>query len=357
MDSTKQHRNEMRLLSLCSGYGGIEKGIELSGVKVRAVAYVEIEAFAVANLVAAMEKGFMDAAPIWTNLKTFDPKPFFGLVDIFTAGYPCQPFSHSGKRKGSEDPRHLWPYILGHIEAIRPIYCFFENVEGHLTLGFDEVYRSLSDLGYSVEAGIFSSEETGGTHQRKRLFILAKLADSNCSYGRRKPGGIPSNKAKKRIQEQYQDSKLIESSEMDNTYCNDAGGKIRGINAKKNRIQKVDRKENSTTRNPSGASQSKELANRNGKRLQRERSYNGEEKWNEQKRPVTQCSRIPIARPGQEQYEWEQPRQNTKDELKSALGLSIADGYDFRTDFLRSLGNGVDPCTAKKAFETLMDKF
>lgn len=66
-------------------------------------------------------------------------------------------------------------------------------------------------------------------------------------------------------------------------------------------------------------------------------------------------NRAPIARPGQQQYDWEEPRANTKRALKSRLGLS-ADGYDYRTDFLRALGNGVDPWTAKLAFETLMYK-
>jgi len=164
---------EFRLLSLCSGYAGLELGLRGVIPNLRTVAYVEVEAFAVANLVGKMEKGQLDAAPIWTDIKTFDARPFRGKVDIITGGYPCQGFSVAGKRLGTKDPRHLWPYIERIIEAVRPVWCFFENVPGHLTLGFPEVYRSLRNLGYSVEAGLFTAAGCGEGHIRERLYILA----------------------------------------------------------------------------------------------------------------------------------------------------------------------------------------
>jgi site-specific DNA-cytosine methylase len=126
------------VISFCSGYGGIERGLDLAGVEHRVLAYVEIEAFAIANLVAKMESGQLVPAPIFTDLKTFPAHLFRGCVDIITGGYPCQPFSAAGKRLGTEDPRHLWPYILDHIKAIRPVRCLFENVEGHISLGLRE---------------------------------------------------------------------------------------------------------------------------------------------------------------------------------------------------------------------------
>jgi DNA (cytosine-5)-methyltransferase 1 len=161
------------IISFCTGYGGIELGLRRVLPSMRTVAYVEIEAYAVANLVSKIEAGKLDAAPIWTNLKTFPAKPFRGKVHGITGGYPCQPFSHAGKRQGDKDPRHLWPYIQEHIEAINPVWCFFENVGGHLQLGFDEVYRSLAGMGYAVEAGLFSAVECGAPHGRQRLIVLA----------------------------------------------------------------------------------------------------------------------------------------------------------------------------------------
>jgi DNA (cytosine-5)-methyltransferase 1 len=160
------------VLSFCTGYGGIERGLDLAGFEHRVVTHVEIEAFAAANLVAKMEEGQLVPAPIWTNLKTFPAHSFRDRIDLLTAGYPCQPFSAAGQRKGKDDPRHLWPYIYDHIRTIRPVRCFFENVEGHISLGLREVIEDLESLGYATSWGIFSAAEAGAPHQRKRVYIL-----------------------------------------------------------------------------------------------------------------------------------------------------------------------------------------
>ena len=160
-------------ISLCAGYGGIDLGLKRAVPDLRTVAFSEIEAFACANLVAKMEAGLMDPAPVWTDLKTFPWAEFRGRVDILTGGYPCQPFSAAGKRLGTKDPRHLWPYIASGIRILKPRVCFFENVEGHISLGLREVVRELEELGYETTWGVFSAAECGAPHQRKRVFILA----------------------------------------------------------------------------------------------------------------------------------------------------------------------------------------
>lgn len=170
VDNTKESRT---VLSLCTGYGGIERGLELAGVRHRTLAHVEIEAYSAANLVAKMEEGKLVPAPVWTNLKTLPTLPFRGRVDILTGGYPCQPFSQAGKRLGDKDPRHLWPHIRGIIGAVKPVQCFFENVEGHITKGLCEVLEDLEGLGYTATWGIFSAREVGAPHLRKRVYILA----------------------------------------------------------------------------------------------------------------------------------------------------------------------------------------
>ncbi len=164
---------EFRCISFCTGYAGIELGLRRVIPNLRTVAYVEVEAFACTNLVAKIEQSQLAAAPIWTDIKTFNGQPFRDRIHLITAGYPCQPFSTAGQRKGTSDPRHLWPYILEHIKTIRPIFVFCENVAGHLDLGFDEVYRSLANLGYKVEAGLFTAAGCGEGHIRERLYILA----------------------------------------------------------------------------------------------------------------------------------------------------------------------------------------
>ena len=166
-------------LSFCAGYGGIDLGLRRVLPTCRTIAYVEIESFAVANLAAKMEEGELDQAPIWTNLKTFNAEPFRGLVDIISGGYPCQPFSAAGKRN-PKDPRRLWPFLRRSVRVIRPRRVFFENVEGHISLGLSTVISDLEEDGYRTTWGIFSAAEVGASHQRKRVFILA---DYRCVSG------------------------------------------------------------------------------------------------------------------------------------------------------------------------------
>jgi len=162
-----------RILSLCSGVGGIELGFKLAVPNARTVGYIEREAFACAILEARIKDKTLDEAPIWTDLKTFNGRPWRGKVDCLTGGYPCQPFSVAGKKLAEKDPRHLWPEIKRLIQEIEPPICFFENVGGHLRLGFEQVANDLSELGYKVKAGLFTAQEVGAPHKRERLFILA----------------------------------------------------------------------------------------------------------------------------------------------------------------------------------------
>ena len=364
MDNTKK----LGHVSLCAGYGGIDLGLRGAVSNLRTVAFSEIEAYACANLVSKMEAGLLDCAPIWTDLKTFPWKSFRDKIYLLSGGYPCQPFSHAGKRLGTDDPRHLWPFIRNGIKTARPVWCFFENVEGHLSLGFKEVQQSLRRLGYRVEAGIFSAAEVGAPHRRKRLFVLAKRKDCGC-------GGWPDKDGDDcdRISERETDKQSILWSEV-------AGC--------------------------SGVARGKELVNPSsdgcaGGCAKTMRTLGqSEERW----LPESPGGRDQLfwpARPGCEQYDWEPSRTitdangkagklgNSEDQrrqesrqierrilkpsgrrqIESPLGRNAngtADrlGYgelcvscDNRTDELRLLGNGVVPATATKAFLTLMEKF
>ena len=171
-------------LSLCSGYEGIGLGLRRVFPNLREIAYVEREGFPVANLVAKMEAGDLDAAPVFTDVKTFPYGKFRGCVDVLSCGFPCQPFSSSGKRKGVEDPRHLFPYIRDGIRECRPRIVFLENVEGIISSKTEDgdsvlqyVLGELEGMGYRATAGVFSAAEVGATHQRKRVFILGIMAN------------------------------------------------------------------------------------------------------------------------------------------------------------------------------------
>ncbi|MBA3911685.1 MAG: DNA cytosine methyltransferase [Rhodobacter sp.] len=160
-------------LSLCSGAGGLDLGLTIAIPGYRAVGHVERETFAAATLVARMEDASLDQAVVWDDVGTFDGRPWRGAVDIVTAGYPCQPFSVAGKRRGADDPRHLWPHVARIIGEVEPPFVFLENVAHHLRLGFPEVASGLVGMGYRLAAGLFTAAEVGAPHKRERLFILA----------------------------------------------------------------------------------------------------------------------------------------------------------------------------------------
>lgn len=182
------HTQDIKHLSLCAGYGGIDLGIKRALGSVRSICYVEIEAFPLANLVSKIEDGLLDSAPLFTDLKRLDWSLFAGRVDLLSGGFPCQPFSQAGRRAGDEDPRHLFPYILEGIRVLRPPFVFLENVSGILTAklrgeGWRDpegtpvllhVCRELERVGLKVEAGVFTASEVGAPHKRERVFILGR---------------------------------------------------------------------------------------------------------------------------------------------------------------------------------------
>ena len=368
MDNTKTITH----LSLCSGYEGIGIGLRRVLPNLREIAYVEREGFPIANLVAKMEAGELDAAPVFTDVKTFPYGKFRGFVDILSGGFPCQPFSAAGKRQATEDPRHLFPYIADGIRECQPRIVFLENVQGILscTTGDGEpvlkyVLRTLEEMGYRATAGIFSASEVGAPHQRKRVFILGLADSQNLGRGRRSDRDGDNSRW---VQEQETQEQPDLRSETER-----CGGDIRGeelgnTTSLRPREHREDSRETSQDQSreerrlhePSGAgtlsrhgSQSQDsqgVANPCNEGLQGSelsQALHGEAKA---QHSTAQCSDVRYpSRPSQAQYEWEQPR------VKPRLGRTT-DGSSSRVDRLRLLGNGVVPATASKAFVTLIQR-
>lgn len=93
-------------------------------------------------------------------------------VDIITGGYPCQPFSQAGLRKGTDDERHLWPYVREAIRVLRPLFAILENVAGHRSMGFDQVLTDLASDGLDARWATVRARDVNAPHERERLFIL-----------------------------------------------------------------------------------------------------------------------------------------------------------------------------------------
>ena len=166
-------------LSLCTGYGGIDLGLKRVLPHLRTVAYCEREAFATANLVAKIESGLLDHAPVWTDLSDFPYRQFHGLVGILSAGFPCQPFSAAGRRRARDDERNLIPDVANAVRLCNPDLVFLENVEGILRCHNEpnpvlaDVLCRLESLGYTATAGLYTAAEVGSPQKRLRVFILA----------------------------------------------------------------------------------------------------------------------------------------------------------------------------------------
>jgi DNA (cytosine-5)-methyltransferase 1 len=156
----------MKVGSLCTGIMGSELAMGLMGWDVDLRWWSEIEPAAIKIISQHTD------APNLGDLKVIDwtqVEP----VDVLVAGYPCQPFSQAGQRKGTDDERHLWPYIADALGVLRPRIALFENVAGHLSLGFDAVLCDLAALGFDVEWTTLRASDVGACHQRNRLFIVA----------------------------------------------------------------------------------------------------------------------------------------------------------------------------------------
>ena len=169
----------MNGLALCAGVGGLELGIERVFDGYRTVCYVEGEAFSAAVLRNQMEKGRLHQAPIWSNLRTFDGKPWRGTVDIVSAGFPCQPFSQAGNQDGTEDPRHLWPEVARIVSEIRPSIIILENVPGVIVHTGASVAGDLAKMGYHQGWGIVRASDAAAHHRRARWFCVAVNPDSD----------------------------------------------------------------------------------------------------------------------------------------------------------------------------------
>jgi DNA (cytosine-5)-methyltransferase 1 len=169
----------MQVLHLFAGAGGGVLADRLLGF--RSVGYVEIEGYCQAILQARIQDGCIDPAPIFGDVREFirtgHAREYRGLADVVAGGFPCQPFSVAGKRKGSSDNRNLWPEFAEVVRQVRPRYVFAENVPGLLTWNggryFGRIVGDLAALGYGVRWCVLGADDVGAPHRRKRLWILA----------------------------------------------------------------------------------------------------------------------------------------------------------------------------------------
>lgn len=170
--------------SLCSGYGGLDHAVaEVFGAEPAFHAEVDPAA-------AAVLAHRVPGVPNFGDITTVDWHQVPD-VDVLCAGYPCQPMSFAGTRKGLDDERWLWPAVARAIRVLRPRWVLLENVPGHCATGFGSVLADLATSGFDAEWLVLAASDLGAAHQRKRLFLLAWPADPARERRRERPLAPP----------------------------------------------------------------------------------------------------------------------------------------------------------------------
>ena len=172
MDIQQSANGEVRELALFAGAGGGILGGKLLGW--RTVCAVEREAHPAQVLAQRQNDGILEPFPIWSDVSTFDGRPWRGCVDVVSGGFPCQDISSAGKGAGIEGERSgMWKHMARIIGEVRPRFAYMENSPLLVGRGLALVIGDLAEMGYDACWGIMGAADVGAPHQRDRIWILA----------------------------------------------------------------------------------------------------------------------------------------------------------------------------------------
>ncbi|TXH59339.1 MAG: DNA cytosine methyltransferase [Desulfurellales bacterium] len=162
----------MNELALFSGAGGGILGGKL--LVWRCVCAVEIDDYARDALISRQDDGCIEPFPIWDDIRTFDGKPWRGVVDIVTGGFPCQDISSAGRGAGITGERSgLWKEMARIIGEVRPRFALVENSPVLTSRGLGVVLGDLAEMGYDARWGVPGAHHAGAPHKRDRIWIVA----------------------------------------------------------------------------------------------------------------------------------------------------------------------------------------
>nr|WP_240764806.1 DNA cytosine methyltransferase [Paenibacillus dendritiformis] len=229
-------------------------------------------------------------------------------IDIISAGYPCQPFSNAGKRRGKEDDRHLWPEVKRLLSEIRPRWFVGENVAGHITLGLDDVLSDLESLGYTAQPVVIPACAVGAPHRRDRVFVLGYAECSGC-------GEVMADAPIERGGGLSIFERGSQQADADPDGCSQDVADTSSSGQQECDITAITDRSGHGTRGTDAGRSERSIESRLGRVLDGLSSWLDGYKW-------------PAAL-GQAQYDWEPPR--------------VATGVKDRVGRLKSLGNAVNP--------------
>ena len=172
----------MNELALFAGAGGGILGGKLLGW--RTVCAVERDAYAAAVLAQRQNDGLLDPFPIWSDIASFDGRPWRGVVDVVSGGFPCTDISAAGKGAGIDgEASGLWLEMARIIDEVRPSFCFVENSPVLTSRGLGRVLGDLAEIGYDAEWGVLGAADVGAPHKRDRIWIVGHTLRNGWNEG------------------------------------------------------------------------------------------------------------------------------------------------------------------------------
>jgi DNA (cytosine-5)-methyltransferase 1 len=184
-----REQGELNELALFAGAGGGILGGKLLGW--RTVCAVEWEPYPASVLCARQNDGLLAPFPIWDDVQTFDGRPWRGIVDVVSGGFPCQDISAAGKGAGITGSRSgLWSEMARIIGEVQPRYAFVENSPVLTSRGLGTVLGDLAALGFDARWGVVSAADVGAPHLRERIWIMAYSNSNSQSIGAINAGSL-----------------------------------------------------------------------------------------------------------------------------------------------------------------------
>lgn len=195
MVNEQSNDGALRELALFAGAGGGILGGKLLGW--RTVCAVERDAYASQILAQRQNDGILEPFPIWSDVTTFDGKPWRGIVDVISGGFPCQDISIAGKGAGIDGERSgLWAEMVRIIGEVRPGHVYVENSPMLTSRGLGKVFGDLAEMGFNAEWGCISARDLGANHERERIWVVASNTDLPQLKGMRCSVGIQAKSTK-----------------------------------------------------------------------------------------------------------------------------------------------------------------
>ena len=329
----------MNELALFAGAGGGILGGQLLGW--RTVCAVEWEPYAACVLAARQNDGLLPSFPIWDDVQTFDGRPWRGVAQVISGGFPCQDISIAGKGDGLDGERSgMWKQMARIICEVGPEYVFVENSPMLVSRGLGAVLGDLSSMGFDAKWGIVGAKDVGANHQRDRIWIVAH-SNSNGWTTRKKSRSLGKTVSE---QQKGQDNSLHSegASSLPTTETNVSYTKCLGWK-KRSSIRRTSKNEESTNNLGDGSSAfgEGELSDSMCDRLQGSRTDGTVE------------GQIGLrSREGRNEEQNIYASDSTWWSIEPDLGR-VAHGVDARVDRLKAIGNGQVPLCAATAWGLL----